>query len=146
MTLLELIAVVTILGFFAIVTISRIGPGTLTNFGARADARRVAFDLLQARRRSISTGDNHYLAFAIAGGEATGYTLYQRSGAGDTAVDTPYLFPSSVIVTTSATNAEFTFEGTALAAYQIDLTGPDQTWQVNVVPVSGFIDVVQSAP
>ena len=146
MTLLELIAVVAILGLFMLVAISRIGPGTLTNFGAQADARRLAFDLLQARRRSISTGDNHYLAFTMVGGEATGYTLYRRSGSGDTAVDSPHMFSSNLIVTTSAADAEFTFEGTALAAYQIELTGPEQTWEVNVVPVTGSVDVLQTTP
>ena len=145
-TLVELIAVVTILGFFAIVAVSRIGPGTLYNFGARADARRLAVDLLQARRRSIATGENHYLAFTVVGGEATGYTVHRRSAGGDIAVDSPHEFPGNVVVTTSHTDAEFTFEGTALAAYQIALTGPEQTWQVDVVPVTGAIDVLQTAP
>jgi prepilin-type N-terminal cleavage/methylation domain-containing protein len=145
-TLLELIAVVTILGFFAIVAVSRIGSGTLDNFGAQADARRLAVDLLQARRRSIATGENHYVNFTIAGGEATGYTLYRRDGGGDVAVDSLHEFPANVVVTSSHDDAEFTFEGMALAAYQIELTGPEQTWRVNVVPVTGAIDVLQTAP
>jgi len=145
-TLLELIAAITILGFFTIVAVSRIGPGTLYNFGARADAQRLAVDLSQARRRSISTGDNHYLAFTVVGGDATGYTLYRREAGGDVAVDSPHEFPNKVVVTPSHTDAEFTFEGAALAAYQIVLTGSEQTWQVDVVPVTGFIDVLQTAP
>jgi len=145
-TLLELIAVVTILGFFTVVAISRIGPGTLVNFGARADARRLAVDLLQARRRSIATGENHYLAFTVVGGEATDYTLYRRKAGGDVAMDSPHEFPGNVVVTASHADAEFTFEGAALAAYQIALTGPEQTWQVDVVPVTGSIDVLQTAP
>ncbi len=145
-TLLELIAVVAILGIFAVVAISRIGPGTLYNFGARADARRLAVDLLQARRGSIATGENHYLAFTVVGGEATGYALFRRKAGGDVAVDTPHEFPGNVVVTTSHADAEFTFEGAALAAYQIELTGPEQTWQVDVVPVTGAIDVLQTAP
>lgn len=145
-TLLELIAVVTILGLFTVVAISRIGPGTLYNFGARADARRLAVDLLQARRRSITTGDNHYLAFVVVGGDATGYTLYRRDGGGDVAVDSPHEFPGGVVVTTSHADAEFNFEGAALAAYEITLTGSEQTWQIDVVPVTGAIDVIQTAP
>lgn len=145
-TLLELVAVVTILGIFTVVAVSRIGPGTLDNFGARADARRLAVDLLQARRRSIATGENHYLAFVVVGGEATGYTLHRRKAGGDVAVDSPHEFPRNVVVTASHADAEFTFEGGALAAYRIALTGPEQTWQVDVVPVTGAIDVLQTAP
>ena len=145
-TLLELVAVVAILGCFMVVAISRIGPGTLRNFGARADARRLAVDLLQSRRRSIATGENHYLAFAVVGGEATGYTLYRRKAGGDIAADSPHEFPGNVVVTVSHDDAEFTFEGAALAAYQIVLTGPEQTWQVDVVPVTGAVDVLQTAP
>lgn len=145
-TLLELVAVVAILGIFMLVAISRIGPGTLANVGARADARRLAVDLLQARRRSIATGENHYLAFAVVGGKATGYTLYRRKAGGDVAVDSPHEFPGNVVVTTSDAAAEFTFEGAALAAYRITLTGPQQTWQVDVIPVTGAVDVLRTAP
>ncbi len=145
-TLLELIAVAMILGIFAVVAVSRIGPGTLVNVGAGADARRLAVDLLQARRRSIATGENHYLGFAVSGGEATGYTLCRRAAGGDVAVDSPHTFPGNLVVANSHTYAEFNFEGAALAAYQVTLTGPEQTWQVDVVPVTGAIDVVQTAP
>ncbi|NQT37594.1 MAG: type II secretion system protein [Planctomycetes bacterium] len=145
-TLLELVAVVAILGIFAVVAVSRIGPGTLHNFGARADARRLAVDLLQARRRSIATGENHYLAFTVVGGKATSYTLYRRDAGGDVAVDSPHEFPANVVVATSHTDAEFTFEGAALAAYQLTLTGAEQTWRVDVVPVTGTVDVAQTAP
>ncbi len=146
-TLLELLAVVAILGIFAVIAVSRIGPDALQNFGARADTRRLALDLLQARRRSIATGENHYLAFAGGGGPTTGYTLYRRSASsGNIAVDEPHAFPGDVVVVTSHAEAEFTFEGTALAAYQVTLVGPQQTWQVDVVPVTGTARVTQAAP
>ena len=146
-TLLELIAVVAILAIVTTVAISRIGPGQLANFGARADAQRVAMDLLQARRRSIATGDNHYLGFSTGGGQITGYTLYRRDpGLGNVAVDSPHVFPDDVVVSASHNEAEFTFEGAALAAYQITLVGAEQTWRVDVVPVTGTAVISQIAP
>ena len=146
-TVLELIAVIAIMGIFAAVAVSRIGPQTIRNFGARADAGRLAADILQARRRSIATGENHYLAFAVSGGRASGYTLYRRSSLqGNVAVDEAYVFPPDVVVTTSGSEVEFTFEGAALAAYQVDLTGPGQTWRVDVVPATGTAVVTQTAP
>jgi type II secretory pathway pseudopilin PulG len=139
MTLLELLAVVVVLGILAAITVGRLAPNTLYNVGAQTDAQRLAVDLLQARQRSIATGENHYLDFTTGGGgTATGYTLYRRSASqGDVAVDEPHQFPSDVVVSVSHSNAEFTFEGAALAAYQITLTGPDQTWRVEVVTVTG---------
>jgi len=146
-TLLELIAVIAIMAIFVAVAASRIGPQTIRNFGARADARRLAADVLQARRRSIATGENHYLAFDVSAGRASGYTLYRRSASqGNVAVDEAYVFPSDVVVTTSSSQLELTFEGAALAAYRIELTGPGQTWQVDVVPVTGTAVVTQTAP
>ncbi len=133
---------VVIVGILAVVAVGRMGYGTLGDFTARAEAKRLAVDLLQARRRSISTGENHSLDFT--GSPATGYTLIRRAAGGDVAVDEPYIFSDAVVVTVSATEAEFNFEGQALAAYQITLTGPDQTWQVDVVVATGTAKVTQS--
>jgi prepilin-type N-terminal cleavage/methylation domain-containing protein len=77
-TLLELIAVIAVMAIFATLAASRIGPETIRDFDARADARRLAADILQARRRSIATGENHYLAFVVSSGRATGYTQDQQ--------------------------------------------------------------------
>ena len=142
---MELLAVVIILGVFAAVAASRLGPGTVVNVGARTHAQRLAVDLLQAKRRSIATGENHYLAFTTGGGgSVTGYTLYRRSvSQGNVAVDEPYQFPSDVVVWVSHNEAEFTFEGSALASYQVSLAGPEQTWQVDVVPTTGLARVAE---
>ncbi len=43
-------------------------------------------------------------------------------------------------------DAEFEFEGGTLAAYQIILTGAEQTWQIDVIPVTGTATVTQTAP
>jgi prepilin-type N-terminal cleavage/methylation domain-containing protein len=148
-TLLELLAVIVILGIFVAVAASRIGPDTFQNFGARAGVRRLAVDLLQARRRSIASGENHYLAFTTSGGRVSGYTLYRRSAAGgNIAVDEPYEFPGDlvVVVSNNETAVEFTFEGTSLSAYRITLTAPEQAWQIDVVPATGSTRVSQTAP
>jgi prepilin-type N-terminal cleavage/methylation domain-containing protein len=142
-TLLELIAVIAIMAIFVAVAASRIGPETIRDFSARADARRLAADILHARRRSIATGENHYLNFTVKQGRVIGYTLCRQ---GNVAVDEPREFAAGVVVSTSAPKAKFTFEGTALAAYQIVLTGPGQTWQVDVVPATGTAVVTQTAP
>ncbi len=145
-TLLELLAVIAVMAIFVTVAASRLGPEMIQDFGARADAHRLAADVLQARRRSISTGENHYLAFTVDAGRVSGYTLYRRGSSGNVAVDEPHEFPVDVVVTTSVSEVEFTFEGAALVAYQVVLTGPGQTWRVGVVPATGTAVVTQTAP
>ncbi len=135
--------VLTLLAIFTAVAASRLGPLPRMNFAANADARRLALDMMQARRRAIATGDNHYLEFTSSGGQVTGYTLYRRLGGGAQAVDAARTFPHQETVTVSHAQAEFNFEGAALAAYQVTFTGPDRTWRLTVVPVTGAVRVTE---
>src|SRR5262245_10623522 len=144
LTLLEIVCVLTLIGIFAAVAAPRLGLAPIKNFAAQGDARRLALDLMQARRRAIATGDNHYLDFVTSGGAVTSYTLYRRlSGGGVQAVDSVRNFPQQETVAASHAQAEFNFQGTALAAYQITFTGPDRTWQVNVVMATGSVRVTE---
>jgi hypothetical protein len=134
--------VLGLIAIFVALAAARLGPHTIGNYRAAADARRLALDLLQTQRRAIATGENHYLEFAMSGGTALSYTLYQRnSGGGVTAVDTTRTFPDSLTVTPSHSIAEFNFEGAALAAYQVALSGPDRDWRITVVPLTGAVRV-----
>ena len=142
-SLLEMITVVTLLGVLAMVGLSRYGQSTIGSLGAQGDARRIALDLLQAQRRAISTGDNHYVQFNPAIGPASSYQLMQRTPGGPQAVDALHEIPAGVTVSPSQAQAEFTFEGAALAAYQIGVAGPKRDWTISVVPVTGAIRVVE---
>jgi hypothetical protein len=140
-----LLAVLMLIAVFTAVAMARLGVEPLKNFASQSDARRLASDLIQARRRAISTGDNHYLEFTSSGGAVTGYTVYRRlSGGGVAAVDAARTFVQQETVGVSHTQMEFNFEGAALAAYQVTFTGPDRTAQVTVVPVTGAVRVTGS--
>jgi prepilin-type N-terminal cleavage/methylation domain-containing protein len=144
LTLLELIVVVMLLGIFAALAAARFGPDVLKNFSSQADSRRLALDLLQARRRAIVTGNNHYVEFASSGGQIVGYTLYERlSGGGVQAVDAYREFTQKETVTVSHAQAEFSFEGAALASYQVTFAGPDRSFQLTVTPVTGTVKIVE---
>lgn len=140
---MELILVVAVLAVLAAAAVSRFGATSLANLGANADARRIALDLYQAQRRAISTGDNHFVQFNSSGGSVISYALYRRTGGGDVLVDSARQVASDMTITASATEAEFTFEGTALAAYQIDVAGPDRTWTISVIPATGAVRVAE---
>jgi hypothetical protein len=130
------------LGVFVAVAAARLGPEPLKNFATRGDARRLALDLLQAQRRAISTGNNHYVEFTSSGGNIVGYTVYRRLTAGGVqAVDGPRDFPRGETITASHSQLEFDFEGAGLAAYQVTFAGANQTWRVTVVPATGAVRV-----
>ncbi len=138
-------AVVLIMGVLAAVLVARNGLGTVRNLAAQGAARLISLDLLQAHRRAISTGDNHYLQFTSSGGQVTGYQLFRRAAGGDVAVDDFRAAPDGVTITVSHAMMEFEFSGAALAAYQATVVGPRQTWLVEVTPATGAVRV-EAAP
>ena len=140
-TLLELIAVVTLLGIVVTVSIASYKPGTMGNMGAKADARHLALDLMQARRRAISTGDNHFISFATTG-SVTKYAVYRRPTSGTPVqVGDWYTFQNTVTVTSNPVSPEFTFEGVGLANYTVDVRGPNNRFSVTINQASGSVRV-----
>ena len=138
MTLLELAVVVAIVGMLGVMAATRYGTNAMADVGAQGFARRLALDASQARRRAISTGDNHLLRFSFSGSNATQYGLYRRTGGSTTLVDDVHPVPSNVTVTTAGTtDMEFIYTGEALASYTITVIGPDRTWTVTVPQVTG---------
>jgi prepilin-type N-terminal cleavage/methylation domain-containing protein len=137
-TLLELAAVVLIIGLVGAVAAARYGGSAIADVGAQGFARRLALDCLQARRRAISVGDNHLLRFTIVSSKATEYGLYRRQGGSVVLVDEVRSVPANVDVTTGgATDVEFTFTGEALNSYTITVQAPDRTRTVVVYQVTG---------
>lgn len=118
------------------------GFGTVQNVSAEGIARKLALDLLQARRRTLATGDNHYLQLTVVAAKVTEYTLYRRATGGDVAVDQTRLVPGGVTVTASHTTLEFDFDGAALASYSIVVAGPSRSWTVSTTAVTGAVSVL----
>ncbi len=138
MTLLELSVVVVIIGLLGMMAATRYGSSTVADVGAEGFARRLALEFGQARQRAIATGDNYLVRFTVAGGKATQYALYRRTGGSATLVDQVHFVPAGVDVTTGGTiDAEFTFTGEALASYTITVQAPDRNLTVTVPQVTG---------
>ena len=143
-TLLELVAVLLLLGMLAGLT-ARLAPD-LADMASRVDSRKLALDLEQARRRAISTGDNHLLVFQQSGGAIVGYTVHRRIDVSTTeAVDQYRPFADELTVSVSPGNPEFTFEGAATAACTITVTGSDKVQTLSVLPATGAIAISESA-
>jgi len=138
-----MVAVLSLLGVMILVT-ATFSTGTLGNLGAKIEARRVALDLIQARRRAIATGDNHLLQFTTSGSSISSYQIMRRLDDNSTvAVDDVYVFPGDVTVTSQSTSAEFDFEGSALAGYRINFNGPARSFQVVVDQLTGTVRVTE---
>lgn len=144
MSLLELVAVLVIIGLVATAAITRYGTGTLSNSGSQGVSRNLALALTHARRATIATGDNHFLQLTVAGGKVTSYALYRATGSGDVQVDRTITIPTDVTVTCAATKLEFSFDGHALAGYSVDVAGEDRSWNISVVILTGHVAVTET--
>ena len=137
-TLLEVMAVVTLLGIIALAAAGAFRPQSIGDLDGSVTAHRLGWDLRRARRTAIASGDNHLLVFQSQSGQLTGYTLYQRLANNSlVAIDAPLTFPKHVTVTTATTSPEFTFEGEALASYSFSVTTPHRSWTVTVAQATG---------
>jgi len=143
MSLLELTAVVVILGVLSLAVVTRYGHNSIGNGEAGGYARKLALSLGYARRSTIFTGDNHYLQLTSSGGSVTSYALIRRESGGDTQVDQTNTVPTDVTVNSASSVLEFDFEGSALGAYTVTVAGPDRSWNVSVVMLTGAVQVVE---
>lgn len=142
-SLLELIAVVALMGILFAAGTVRLGPNAANDMSARAAARLLATDLQHMKRRAITTGDDHYVEFTTQGSTITGYQMYHNSGSPET-VDDLREFPSGLTVTSADSQLTFDFEGAASAAYDVTLAGPNRSMSVQVVPVTGAVIVTEN--
>lgn len=138
-SLLEMLAVLVIVALLAAAGVTRFGSSTMENVGAEGFARKLALDLMQARRRTIATGDNHYVQLTLAGSNVTNYTMYRRYASGNVAVEQTRTVPAGATVTASHTTLEFDFGGAALAGYSISVAGPQRSWTVSTVMATGAV-------
>jgi hypothetical protein len=146
MSLLELTAVVAVLALLTLTGISRFGHGSLANGGTEGFSKTLSLALVHARRATISTGDNHYLQLSPASGNVTSFVLTRRTGSGDLEVDQIRTVPEDVTVTSTLRELEFDFDGTALAAYSVSIAGPNRSWSVTIVPLTGAVEATETTP
>jgi hypothetical protein len=134
-----MLSVLVIVALLASAGVIRFGSSTVENLGAEGFVRKLALDLMQTRRRTIATGDNHFLQLTLSGSNVTSYTLYRRTAGGDLVVDQTRTVPTGTTVTASHATLEFDFSGGALAAYTVTVSGPDRAWTVSTVMATGAV-------
>ena len=91
---------------------------------------------MQARRRTIATGDNHYLQLTPSAANVTSYTMYRRAAGGDVVVDQTRTVPTGVTCSASHTTLEFDFDGAVAGR----LFGVDRRAESHVDGLDGYGD------
>jgi prepilin-type N-terminal cleavage/methylation domain-containing protein len=143
-SLLELLAVVTIMGILSAVVIARNGRSMVENFGSQGSCRKVALALIQAKRRAITTGMEHAVDFSASGGKSY-FSIYSiDSGGTASLIDGPMPVSDDVVLTTSHSRMSFNFEGQAAGAYWLTLRAVNRLWRIDVIPITGALQTTET--
>jgi hypothetical protein len=143
MSLWELTAAVALMAIVAAIVVGRSGRSLIGDFSSQADARRVGLALLQAKRRTISTGVTHAVQLNSGGSGIASFSVVSIAGGVPTVVDGPTNFSADLAVTASHTQLTYDFEGKAGAAYWVQLAGPSITWRIDVIPLTGAVSTTR---
>lgn len=146
-SLLELTAVVAILGVFAGMGVMRFGHSGVTTLDTNGFVRKFVLDLNQARWRTISTGDTHTIAVNIAGGKVVGYTLYRVTPSGLVAIDNPVPLPKNTTFVAGDTNWTFSFDGSIGgfgSSGSIAIADANYTWNIVTYYATGKAAVTKT--
>jgi type II secretory pathway pseudopilin PulG len=141
MSLLELLAVITLIGVFSTVVMTRYGRSLLGDTGARSKARELSLGLLQAQRSAIRTGEAHGVIFTGTLTNISSWSVVRIAQNGSqTVVDGPVPMGTDFRLGVNKDSIVFDFEGNGQSELQATLAGPDRTWQVSVLPLTRMID------
>lgn len=147
LSLLEMLAVVTLMGIFSAAVASRFGRDILGDVGVRGEARRISLGILEAKRTAIRSGVTCGVQFSGSTSNVTGWSVIRElpSGAREV-IDGPFTVEEDFVVATDSSELLFDFEGHAQTALKATLTGPHREWQIVVFPLTGMIDCSEVTP
>jgi prepilin-type N-terminal cleavage/methylation domain-containing protein len=141
-SLIELTSVLMIIGLLGSMAFLRFGDTTYNTTSTDGFVRALVLDLRQARRRTISIGDDHYVLLSRTSGVVTSYTLYRDPGGGAYVVDRTVQVPTGATVTTATDQWTFDFDGSVAGGTgtgTIVVTGPFHTWTITVYLATGAV-------
>ncbi|TWT66300.1 hypothetical protein Pla123a_46940 [Posidoniimonas polymericola] len=144
-SLLEMMLVLAVLGLLSTMAVTRFGHGALAVTDGEGLARQLTLDLRQARRRTITTGVDHYVQFNRSGGAVVGFVLC-RSG-GDPEDDTRPI-PAGLTVATASDTWTFGFDGALQGvggSTAATITSDTFQWVVTCYHPTGLVECVKQA-
>jgi type II secretory pathway pseudopilin PulG len=142
MTLLELLVVVTLMGTLSTVVVTRYGRDIFGDLGARSEAHRLWLDMQRAKSVAIRNGSMVSVFFDKGpSGQYSGYRLAEGPVEKQTVIGEPTQFGADINVTTTSSTIQFSFEGHASTACVVNLKGPNRSWGLTVVPLTGSVKI-----
>jgi len=143
-SLFELLAVLLLIGLVATMAIPKFGHSAYQSVDAERFARQLALDFSQARRRAITTGDDHILYFQRSSGAVTGYVMYRDATGGEEQADELVTLPAGATATTATDVWRLQFDGSLSTAGTnsiIRIDGAKFYWNVTVYHATGWAKV-----
>lgn len=147
-SLLEMTAVIGLIGLTAGMAISRFGHDTIAVIDGEGFVSQLSAGMQVARRMSISEGSGGTLQFDRASGDISAFRILRDTGSGDVEVDSVISVPSNVIVTSLADRWNFDFSGaliTPASGGTITVTAPGWGWNVQLFATTGHCRVTKKA-
>ncbi|MEQ8846333.1 GspH/FimT family pseudopilin [Botrimarina sp.] len=139
-SLLELVAVIAIIGLIAGVGAARWGGDAIDRVAAEGFARSVSMALNLARRQAITEGTPAAVVLSRSAGEVVSVDVVRVDAGGDTPTEASLPTPSGVTLTTAHDRWEFDFSGALTApASGGSMTVSDgaKTWSLAVNALTG---------
>ncbi len=147
MSLLELLAVVALMGVFTAAVASRFGRDILGDVGVRGEARKLSLGMLEAKRCAVRTGDQHGIQLYGSTSDVTSWAVVRVHDDGSrTVVDGPFVVERDFTVKADRSELLFDFEGHAQSAFNANLVGPHRQWAIQIFPLTGMIDCQEVTP
>lgn len=147
LSLLELLAVVTLMGIFSSAAFMRFGRDIFGDSGARSETRTLSLGLLQAQRAAIRSGDRHGISIQGTTAKVISWTVVHEHQNGSTAViDGPHQIPDELTMSVNSTVVWFDFEGSGSQLFDVSVVGPNRQYELKVEPLTRMIRTSEVTP
>ncbi len=147
-SLLELTAVIAIVGLISGMAIIRFGHDTIAVVDGEGFVSRLSKSLQVARRISIAEGSGGTLQFNRDSGNVASFQILRDTGSGDVEVDSIVSVPNDVTVTTPADRWNYDYSGalvTPASGGTITVNAPGWTWTLQSFATTGHCRVTRTA-
>lgn len=146
LSLLELLAVVTLMSIFAAAAMTRFGRDIFGDSGVRSGARLLSLGILEAQRSAIRTGDSHGVQFSGTESVSAWSVFHIGQDGKRTIIDGPHEIPTDYRLQVSSSEVQFDFEGNGIEAFEADFQGPNRRWNVAVFPLTRTVQSREVTP
>lgn len=146
--MLELTAVVAILGLLAGVAVTRWGGTALTTVSGQGIARAVELSLKLARHQAICEGTPAAVVLTRDSGTVVSLQLVRAAAAGDETTDSLIEVPDYLTVTSAADRWVYDYTGTLTspaAGGSILISDGIWTWTLTINAATGRVQLVKSS-